>query len=244
MGVAERRERERAERRAAILQAAGRVLDADGFDGMTMDTVASAAELSKGTLYLYFRSREALIAAIGEQRLRGMAESLRRRLPEAINGLDGVRIILETYANHFSRSHCRFALGWISSNAADDDSLPSFVAYRERLGTIVAMVIATIERGRRDETIRSEVDPKMAAMLLWGEFLGVAIVNLNRHRMRTRLPQYSFDVNGLFSAHVEGVLRKLAAPGVDIPEVEGLAFPAEVDPDPDRSKVWRREVGT
>jgi Transcriptional regulator len=57
-----RREREKEERRQSILQAAREVFLEKGFFRATMDDVAERAEVSKGTLYLYFESKETLLA--------------------------------------------------------------------------------------------------------------------------------------------------------------------------------------
>jgi len=64
MGVRERREKEREQRRTDILTAARALFIQHGFDQTSMDRIAHAAELAKGTLYLYFKSREELLMAL------------------------------------------------------------------------------------------------------------------------------------------------------------------------------------
>jgi AcrR family transcriptional regulator len=53
-----------AARREAILEGARRALIAGGLDGTTMDDVAAAAGVAKGTPYLYFSSKADLIETI------------------------------------------------------------------------------------------------------------------------------------------------------------------------------------
>lgn len=55
---------EKAARRASILSAARRLVQEVGVDGVTMDALARAADLSKGALYLYFGSKEELLLAL------------------------------------------------------------------------------------------------------------------------------------------------------------------------------------
>jgi AcrR family transcriptional regulator len=50
-------------RRSEILAAATKVFGNKGFEATRMDDIAKAAHLAKGTLYLYFQSREALYEA-------------------------------------------------------------------------------------------------------------------------------------------------------------------------------------
>jgi len=50
--------------RKKIIQAAIECFSIAGFDRTRMDDIAERAELSKGTLYLYFRNKEDLFYAI------------------------------------------------------------------------------------------------------------------------------------------------------------------------------------
>lgn len=54
----------KAERRAAILAAAGEAFDRLGFAAVSMAWLAERVGLAKGTLYLYFPSKEALFLAL------------------------------------------------------------------------------------------------------------------------------------------------------------------------------------
>lgn len=60
MGIYERKQREKERRRQEILAAAREVFSAKGFNSATMEEIASRAELSPGTLYLYFKNKEEL----------------------------------------------------------------------------------------------------------------------------------------------------------------------------------------
>ena len=64
MGIAERKERERLVRREQILEAAYQLFHETGFSAATMDQIAERAELAKGTLYLYFKSKEEVYYAL------------------------------------------------------------------------------------------------------------------------------------------------------------------------------------
>lgn len=59
-----RTEESREARKASILKAAGALVDKEGFPALTMDNVAKKCGLAKGTLYLYFSTREELLLAV------------------------------------------------------------------------------------------------------------------------------------------------------------------------------------
>jgi len=64
MGIQERKEREKERRRQQIIVAAKRVFSEKGFNKATMEDIAEEAELSPGTLYLYFKNKEELYASL------------------------------------------------------------------------------------------------------------------------------------------------------------------------------------
>lgn len=64
MGIQERKERERERRRQQIMVAAKRVFSVKGFTKATMEDIAKEAELSPGTLYLYFKNKDELYASL------------------------------------------------------------------------------------------------------------------------------------------------------------------------------------
>jgi AcrR family transcriptional regulator len=64
MGIRERKEREKGRRRQQIMVAAKRVFSQKSFNKATMEDIAKEAELSPGTLYLYFKNKEELFASL------------------------------------------------------------------------------------------------------------------------------------------------------------------------------------
>lgn len=69
---------EESRKQRQILDGARRVFLAQGFDGASMGEIAKAAGVSKGTLYVYFDSKEALFEALTIAERSGLAEALFR----------------------------------------------------------------------------------------------------------------------------------------------------------------------
>jgi AcrR family transcriptional regulator len=82
MGVKERRAREGTARLDAILAAAEKVFARDGYQQARMDDIAGTAELAKGTLYYYFKSKDEIFARLLERESGKVLEEIRRRVPE------------------------------------------------------------------------------------------------------------------------------------------------------------------
>ena len=64
MGTTERKARERVLRKEQIINAAKSVFLEKGFSGATIEDIAKEAELSVGTLYIYFKNKDDLYASL------------------------------------------------------------------------------------------------------------------------------------------------------------------------------------
>jgi AcrR family transcriptional regulator len=86
--------RERAER---ILVVAGGLIERWGFDKTTVDDIARAAGVAKGTIYLHWKTRDTLMIALLRQERLVMLTDVRRRL-----AADASAPILRTLFRHFA----------------------------------------------------------------------------------------------------------------------------------------------
>ena len=71
----DRRERSREQKRLRYLAAAGRVIDRDGLAGVTMQALADELDCAIGTIYTYFPSKAALLAALAQQAVEALQGS-------------------------------------------------------------------------------------------------------------------------------------------------------------------------
>ena len=69
----------------AILEATARILVREGFDKASTNRVAELAGVSIGSLYQYFPSKEALVAALIDRHNRHVMQAVRSELAEALN---------------------------------------------------------------------------------------------------------------------------------------------------------------
>ncbi|MCA8899899.1 MAG: TetR/AcrR family transcriptional regulator [Hyphomonas sp.] len=77
----------------AILEAAFQILEADGLAKLTTSRIAERAGVSIGTLYQYFRDKDAILAAMGQRQSDEMREKITAIVLDA-SGRAGVRDIV------------------------------------------------------------------------------------------------------------------------------------------------------
>jgi len=94
MGIKERKEREKQLRKQQILEAAKKVFSSKGYNNTTMEEIANEAELSPGTLYLYFKSKEELNASISIEVLRFLDKKMNEvSAMEELNSLERLKAL-------------------------------------------------------------------------------------------------------------------------------------------------------
>ena len=208
MGVAERKERERERRRQDILDAAETVFFSKGLHQATMDEVAEAAELSKGTLYLYFKSKEELFYGIN---CRG-AEILKTMFDEAFEknetGRDKLLAIGRAYIR-FAKEHTDYfnAMMHHHSHAAegvDSESMHNSCPAEDK--NVIKVVADAVRIGQKDGTITSDGDPLRLAFLLWGQTTGV--IEVITHE-KVHLDAMDLDCDTLIEDHFQFAARGL-----------------------------------
>jgi AcrR family transcriptional regulator len=77
-------------RRTALIDAARRVFGGHGFDGATMEAIAAAAQVAKGTIYLYYRSKRAIYDATLEAGLAEIDRLTEARIRQAASIKDAI----------------------------------------------------------------------------------------------------------------------------------------------------------
>lgn len=97
-----RKARRQEGRRKAILTAARAVLAREGLAALTLDAVASEADLSKPSLFYYFRSKEDLVGELAVEGLAREVEVLEAAVASADSGVEAlsalVRAKVDLYA--------------------------------------------------------------------------------------------------------------------------------------------------
>jgi TetR/AcrR family transcriptional regulator len=210
MGTAERREREKEERRNSILDAAEKVFFSKGVKDATMDEIAEAAELSKGTLYLYFGSKEDIHLGIDLRALKILGGMFEAVLATGRSGIDQVHAMGRAYLE-FSRRYPDYfdtMLHFDAETAKLEDIGPlGAECHRAGMGAL-ELVAEAIRAGMRDGSVRNDLDPMKTAILLWAQTDGVIrIVGRKCEHLREF---EAIDVDGLiedFFAFIYGALR-------------------------------------
>ena len=208
MGTAERRAREKTRRRQEILDAARLEFFERGFHDPTVDDVAARAEVSKGTIYLYFVSKEEILAHL---LLEGLAlllddmEVVCQRQP-TLPPEPALRALAAAYLSFCQSNPSYFRLIMAFDRGRFEESI-STVLYQQVLDHSLqglSLVAQTIECGAASGEF-DVADPWQAAGSMWAALNGVLV--LMAHPLRQRMLRS--DLETMFQATLDLVTKGL-----------------------------------
>jgi AcrR family transcriptional regulator len=154
-------------KRARLLEAALDLFETRGFNGVAVPEIAKAAGVATGTLYLYFKDKDALVNAL----YRHWKAAYNRMVLAPLPGGIGFREIFSLYWRRmmlFARNHpraVRFMDLHHHSSYLDDESRALSRTYAQTAQEFVAAA--------RDAGAIRNLDPTMVVALMWGASAGL-----------------------------------------------------------------------
>lgn len=218
MTASDRRQRRKEQRRTQILDAAERLFYEKGFDGVTMDEIADAVELSKGSLYVYFKNKDSLFFAIVARVHREYFRQFKESLDEIESGGDQIRRMIRHLVD-FTKDHREYndmarmvgPLIWARLDAEYEQVLvENSIEYNLWLNE-------AIRKGMKDGSIRKDLDPTIFGFYI--SLISMAVVS--------PLPAWdkAFGMAGIrYEEFVDNFLRFID-PSIDLCRSPG--FPEE-----------------
>ena len=175
MGTLERKEREKEQRKNDILFAAEKIFYEKGFETATMQDIANYCELSKGTLYLYFKTKNELCIAIYSKSLQIFQKQLSEKISETDDSLKKIQSIAPCFIDFIKKypAYYQAILNYRqhSSLCSEDSDFirKSSILHKE----ITNLIRKIIEDGIIAKEISSDIDSEQIANLIWNEKTGI-----------------------------------------------------------------------
>jgi AcrR family transcriptional regulator len=190
-------------RTGAIQEAALRVISRRGLEGASMQAVAAEAGIAKGTIYLYFESREDMIARTAAWAVSRLTKQLEPLLAESNRAPFALRLrqIVETKLEYFHLHREVFRLYkevCASDKSRSDACSRNRKHYDEYLQSLSALLRRAMKRG---EVRRA--DPDRLALFI-AEGVHAVIV---RRLSESKSPEPTADAGWIVDLVLRGVAR-------------------------------------
>jgi AcrR family transcriptional regulator len=205
----EQRWRRRKDARAPeILDAALDCFAENGFAATRMDDIAARAGISKGTIYLYFESKESVFKALARQSIGAQLANVFAY----VNAFEGHSAELLRYViakvGHFASASDRVTLPKVL--LAEVGKFPELAEFwrHEIVDRGIALFETIIRRGVARGEFR-DVTPQHAARLCIAPVLLLVLWRT----VFAKFDEEPYDYQGLIDTHIENLLRGLGAEG-------------------------------
>ncbi len=149
------------------MNAAKKLFYSKGLDNTTMDEIAEEAELSKGTLYLYFQSKEILALSIIKETSDLLNGILKDAAATEKPGIERIADITEVLTDFFkaNRDEFRFLKHMDNLTASLGTGNDILKEWKSGIEDLIRVVLDIVADGIRDGSIREDIEPDKAAFI-------------------------------------------------------------------------------
>lgn len=195
-------------RREQILLAAIDTVKEHGFETTTMDEIAERAELSKGTLYFYFKDKSALFRAIRKKSVQALNEEFLKIIQQDEPGA----VLVQKMADSF--------LTFIKENPVLTKALaqhstqvnPSDVEEIEEIENELRVLLTrALQIGVQDGSIQTEMEPKILAIQIGFCLRGILqfhLSNTQNHICRV-MDEHDLTINNMLKLFINALLNQM-----------------------------------
>lgn len=178
MGKKERKAREKERRRNQIIDAAEKIIFSKGLEQATMDEIAEEAELSKGTLYLYFENKTDLYIAITQRGSDLLNSKFAKVFSEEHDqkGLELIRKMGETYLAFVREYPNYFTAFMYYESLSDVESLENSTYAKQcdqNRREALNFMIRALQIGMQDGSVDDSYEPKELATIIFASTRGL-----------------------------------------------------------------------
>jgi len=192
------------ERPTEILDAGFREFAEKGFDATSLANVAARAGVAKGTLYLYFDSKEALFEAAVRSRILPVLDRVVRLVdfyPGSTSSL--LRLIFKMMYRRLADEDVRTLMRIIIAEGGRFPALSEFY-YREFIAKIVAVLGRIVERGVRRGELREGAAARLPQVLIAPAIMAAVW-------QMTFQPYHPITLDQFLEAHVDLIWNGISA---------------------------------
>jgi TetR/AcrR family transcriptional regulator len=176
--VADRKEREREQRREEIINAAEKLFFSRGYDSVSMSGIASEAEVPKSLLYYYFKDKESLFFAIVLRAARIFDRLMDERVGRETTGVGKLRAIgtalFEFSVRYPDYYDVYFYSGSQRFRRVNNEYGPEIKALGSKT---IQVSISAARQGLEDGTLRKGLNPVEVAVFLARASEGIVKMN-------------------------------------------------------------------
>ena len=170
MSTKDRKLLEKENRRQVILDAAEAIMQVNGVHGLNVDLIAQETQLAKGTIYLYFKSKEEILATLTLKARNLLFHAFKKAVTEHDLPIEQLKSVV--YANYQFYQENPLLNDLVSLYEANSQ-LVETAELQEASDNITKLVVEIAQKAKENGTLNLSVNPLHFTIILWGMTMGV-----------------------------------------------------------------------
>jgi len=209
MGIEARRKRVRELRRQAILKAARRLFLEKGFRHVTVESISRKADISKGAVYLHFKSKEEIYTQILLNDVERHQKQMSGILKEGQSAVESMLRLAQSYVDFFLNDRELFRILMNYMLHTDHMNLPEDLDKQivQAVNQNMDMVAEAFEIGIRNGEFPSDMNLFQNRNAIWGLLNGI----ISLHLFTGPEPRREIRIRTTVQEGVQTYLRGLCA---------------------------------
>ncbi|HMO41450.1 MAG TPA: TetR/AcrR family transcriptional regulator [Saprospiraceae bacterium] len=191
-------------RKQFILDCAEQLIIEEGLSNLSLGRVSKKTKLAVGTIYIYFESKEDIIAHLTIKSRALLLQKFIQYSSQKENALDKIaEILMACYFFYKEKPFYNQLVSFYETNSG----LQETAELRKASDKITAFVIEVIKQGKAQKTIRSDIDEAAFSFWLWGTTVGIIqLIEVKSTVLSETLQTSELD---FFKAHISHVISSL-----------------------------------
>lgn len=206
MIMLDRKERDKQLRKADILKAAEYVFASKGYHEATIQGIAKEAQYGTGTVYLYFKDKNALYFSLLEEKIKSLAETVQKKIEDVKDARKKLELFVQESLIFFEQNQSFFHIYMLEKSSIQlivgkkaSESFASIGYITDYLGGLIAAA-------QKQEVIRKDCDPSEVADIL-ASIMGSMILNWTKAGSK-KARGLSDKASFIFDMFLNGVGKK------------------------------------
>ncbi len=181
-----------------ILDCAEAIMRREGLDGLNMDALAEMAGMAKGTLYLYFNSKEDVIAHLTIRARKTLLEAFTLEIQKHQDPLEQIKGIMWANFRYYQTNRLHHDL-----NAFYDVNkhLDNTSALRNMGIIFQDFIVSVIKKAKDEQCIKAHINEEELSFMMWGMSFGMLqLIETKSELMRIYI---SYDSEVLYKNFIQ-----------------------------------------
>jgi TetR/AcrR family transcriptional regulator len=170
MSTKSRKEREKENRREDILKAAEAIMSVNGLHGLSIDLIAQETELAKGTIYLYFKSKEEILSILTIKARKSLLIEFQEFEQKEENPIEKLKAIVKANYSLYKKNPLYYDL--LSLYEANNKLKETDEMYQTS-DDLTKMVANIAIKAQEQGLMNPNINPLHFTMILWGMSVGM-----------------------------------------------------------------------